>query len=160
MFQIPSVSAFRGGLSTVAAVLLLFACSGSSGGDAPSDVDRPVSGRLRIEEFQLAYIGSGTTGHGTLNFRGDSYRVRVGGLGVGGIGLAEIKATGEVYDLGRLEDFPGLYGQARTGWAVGQAGSGKMWLQNNNGVVLHLHAERERLMLSLGADAIDIQFEN
>ena len=32
-----------------------------------------------------------------------------------------------------------------------------MWLENPNHVVLHLKAKREGLMLSIGADAIDIQ---
>jgi hypothetical protein len=33
---------------------------------------------------------------------------------------------------------------------------GDLWLQNENGVILHLHAKREGLMLSLGGDAIVI----
>jgi hypothetical protein len=38
-----------------------------------------------------------------------------------------------------------------------RAGSGELWLQNENGVVMHLKPKRESLMLSLGGDAVVIQ---
>jgi len=151
------------------AFLLLIGCSGLGGGsgtggsgssDAQANVGRPASGTLELREFQLAYLGSGTSGNGSLNFHGTEYPIKIGGLGVGGIGLAEIEAQGEVYDLSRIEDFPGTYGEVRTGWALGQVGSGKMWLQNEHGVVLHLHAQREGIMLSMGADAIIMEMGN
>ena len=36
---------------------------------------------------------------------------------------------------------------------------GDIWLKNEHDVVLHLKAKREGLMLSVGADAIDIRME-
>jgi hypothetical protein len=40
---------------------------------------------------------------------------------------------------------------------LGRASTGELWLQNNSGVIMHLKAKREGLMLSLGGDAVVIQ---
>ena len=56
-------------------------------------------------------------------------------------------------DLGQ---FPGTYGQARYGFAIGTASAGDLWLQNEAGVIMHLKAKRTGLMLSLGGDAVVI----
>jgi hypothetical protein len=115
------------------------------------------SGSVSIHQVQIAFIGSGTAGGGTLYFRGRSYPFRLGGLGIGGIGISRLDAVGSVYNLYRLQDFNGVYGQARTGWALGERGRGQMWLQNGNGVYLHLHAQRQGLSLSLGADGMVVR---
>jgi len=70
-----------------------------------------------------------------------------------------MQAYGEVYNLRALSDFPGGYGQARTGIAVGDQGRGNLWLQNDRGVVMKLKARREGLALSMGADAVFINFK-
>lgn len=115
------------------------------------------SGSVTISQVQVAFIGSGAVGGGTLHYRGRSYPFKLGGLGIGGIGISRLDATGSVFNLRRLEDFNGVYGQARTGWAIGQHGKGEMWLQNANGVYLRLKARRQGLSLTLGADGMLIQ---
>jgi hypothetical protein len=119
--------------------------------------DSKPSGSVTIHQVQVAFIGSGTSGGGTLRFKGKSYSFKLGGLGIGGIGVSRIDATGTVYSLNKLEDFDGVYGQARSGWAAGQSGKGDMWLQNSNGVYLRLRAQRKGLALSLGADGMVIR---
>jgi hypothetical protein len=42
---------------------------------------------------------------------------------------------------------------------AGTASAGDLWLENPAGVVMHLKAEREGLMLSVGANAIDIRMK-
>ena len=113
-------------------------------------------GTIEMHEVQAAYIGSGSGGGGVLSFRGAAYPFDVGGLGVGGLGVSTIEATGEVYNLRDLAQFPGTYGQARYGFAIGTASGGDLWLQNEAGVILHLKAKRTGLMLSLGGDAVVI----
>ena len=115
------------------------------------------SGSVNIHQVQVAFIGSGAMGGGTLYFRGRAYPFKLGGLGIGGIGISTIDAVGSVYNLRRLDDFNGVYGQARTGWAVGEQGKGQMWLQNSNGVYLQLRARRQGLSLSLGADGMVVR---
>jgi hypothetical protein len=117
------------------------------------------SASVKIEQVQVAFIGSGALGGGTLNYRGRSYPITVGGLGVGGIGASVLKASGSVYNLARREDFAGAYVQIRSGWALGDQGSGTLWLRNGNGVTIKLHTRRKGLQLSLGADGVLIGFK-
>ncbi len=50
---------------------------------------------------------------GVLIYQGRRHRFRVRGLGAGGVGMARVRATGEVYDMTSLPQFPGIFGQAR-----------------------------------------------
>src|SRR5262245_36476026 len=54
---------------------------------------------IEMHEVQAAYIGSGSGGNGVLFLRGVQYPFHAGGLGVGGLGVSTIEATGEVYNL-------------------------------------------------------------
>lgn len=121
--------------------------------------ERVKTGTVEIEQVQVAFIGSGNVGGGTLNFQGKSYRFTVGGLGIGGFGVSKMQATGDVYNLKELRQFSGAYGQARYGAAAGDKSTGEMWLQNPNGVLISLRARRTGLALSLGADAVYIDFK-
>ena len=117
------------------------------------------SGTVWMEQVQMAFIGSGGAGEGVLHWRGNSFRFSVGGLGVGGFGVSKMQASGEVYNLRELSHFPGAYGSARYGAAAGNRGGGELWLENPQGVVMSLKAHREGLALSLGADAVLIEFK-
>jgi hypothetical protein len=121
--------------------------------------DLVPSGTVRIEQVQIAFIGSGNLGGGTLTFGGKNYDFTVGGLGVGGIGLSKMTATGTVYNLRNVNDFAGAYVQGRYGLAIGTLSAGELLLQNTKGVVLQLKAERTGLALSLGGDAVYIGFD-
>lgn len=127
---------------------------------APAIAEQRVkSGTVQMEQVQVAFIGSGNAGSGTLHFQGKTYRFSVGGLGVGGFGYSKIQAWGDVYNLKELRQFPGAYGQARYGAVAGDNGGGRMWLENPEGVQLELHARREGLAVSLGADALVIEWK-
>jgi len=117
------------------------------------------SGTVEIEQVQVAFIGSGNVGGGTLHFAGRSYRFSVGGLGVGGFGVSKMQAYGDVYNLKELRQFPGAYIQARYGMAAGNQGSGEMWLENPQGVKISLRTRRSGLAVSMGGDAVYIDFK-
>jgi hypothetical protein len=123
----------------------------------PQTVDGmlPV-GTVDMHQFQAAYIGSAGGGDGTLYFHGRSYPFTVAGVGIGGIGASTIEAKGDVYALHDVDQFAGAYAQGRYGVVVGDASAGDLWLKNANGVVMHLKAKRQGLMLSLGGDAVVI----
>jgi hypothetical protein len=154
------IGSFKGrgmGIVATAAILALAACSSQSSGsrsDSASVQNRTPSGTVEMHQVQAAFIGSGNTGDGTLRFRGRSYAFTVSGLGIGGIGVSTIDATGEVYDLKKVEDFEGAYAQGRYGFAIGEESGGDLWLKNDKGVAMHLKAKRTGLMLSLGGDAV------
>jgi len=121
--------------------------------------DLEKSGTVHIEQYQVAFIGSGNLGGGTLSYQGKTYKFTIGGLGIGGFGVSKITASGAVYNMKELSDFEGAYGQARTGFAAADVGGGTLWLENQKGVYMKLASEREGLALSLGADAVYIDFD-
>ncbi len=135
----------------------LLALLGANAASAADDLVR--SGTLTIEQVQIAFIGSGNLGGGTLTVGGQKYSFSIGGLGIGGIGVSRMEATGTVYNLKNINDFAGGYVQARYGIAVGSMSTGQLWLQNTKGVVLELKAKRTGLALSLGGDAVYINFD-
>lgn len=141
------------------AVLLLNACSTSVkvGPDAIAGLtpDRTTD----MQQVQVAYLASGGGGSGTLFYQGGAYPFSIGSLGIGDIGASTISASDEVYRLNSLAQFSGAYVQGRYGFALGDRSGGDLWLQNNDGVILHLNAKREGLMLSLGGDAIVIRMK-
>ena len=126
---------------------------------AAESANKKPSGTIQISQVQIAFIGSGNLGSGTLRYRGKSYPFSVGGVGVGGFGVSKMEAVGEVYDLAKIGDFAGAYGQARYGAVAGTKSTGELWLQNDKGVVIHLKAKREGLALSLGVDGVAIQLK-
>ncbi len=117
------------------------------------------SGTLTIDQMQMAFIGSGNLGGGTLLYKGQRYPFSVGGLGIGGFGISRINATGDVFNLTDPRYFPGAYVQFRYGAVAGDLSTGALWLKNSNGVVLKIDAKREGLALSLGGDAVYIDFD-
>jgi hypothetical protein len=124
--------------------------------------DRPAqkpSGRVTIRQMQVAFLASGSFGGGTLAFKGKTYRIKIGGLGVGGVGASAFNATGDVYGLTNISQFPGAYAELRTGWALGDKGRGRVWLRNANGVLISLKGKREGLQLASGASGVVISMQ-
>lgn len=138
---------------------LFSACSSSVKVGPQAIAGLTPDGTIDMQEVQVAYLASGGGGRGTLFYQGGMYPFTIGGLGVGGIGASTISASGEVYKLNSLAQFPGAYAEGRYGFAFGNRSGGDLWLQNNAGVILHLKAKREGLMLSLGGDAIAISMQ-
>src|SRR5947209_6954661 len=98
----------------------LAACSGGGVKVGPEAVaGLTPDGTVDMQQMQVAYIGSGSGGSGTLFYRGRSYPFVVGGLGVGGIGASTLEASGEVYKLPNVAKFAGSYAQGRYGYALG-----------------------------------------
>jgi hypothetical protein len=151
----------RAGLFPLALVLALLSLGFVvDKGAAWADEAKPVkAGTVKIEQTQIAFIGSGNLGGGTLYFGDKAYPFTIGGLGYGGFGVSKMEATGTVYDLKSPKDFEGLYVQARYGFVVGDTSTGELWLTNDKGVGMSLKAKRTGLALSLGADGIYIEFD-
>jgi len=141
------------GVMLIAVALL---CNGAA---AQSD-DLKQTGTLSVEQTQIAFIGSGNLGGGKLTYEDKTYEFTIGGLGIGGFGVSKITASGEVYNMESLDDFEGAYGQARIGVVIGDVKTkSEFWIENPNGVYIHLKGTREGVALSLGADAIYIKLD-
>lgn len=141
----------------LAAIFIALTAAGLAAGALAGDLEK--SGTVRIEQYQIAFIGSGNLGGGTLTYQGKTYDFTIGGLGIGGFGASKITANGAVYNLKDLAAFEGAYGQARAGFAATDIGGGTLWLENQAGVYMKLDTKREGLAVSLGADAIYIDFK-
>jgi hypothetical protein len=131
-------------------VLLIAACSSMT--QAPSTTP---SATVRIQEWSAAYYAQAETGKGTLYYNGGRHHFTISGGGVGGSGAQKVSATGKVYNLNRLSDFPGTYHGISRGLTLIE---GKMHakLTNQNGVVMYLAGQTEGLASSLGAQAFEV----
>jgi hypothetical protein len=112
------------------------------------------SGAVTMTEFFVSGTGVGS---GTLVFRGKSYSFTlIGSLqGVGAI--ATTTASGEVYRLSDVSQFPGAWIQGNGNLAVSTRASGELWLENRNGVIMRLSAEQAGITLSNGRYEIFIR---
>ena len=72
---------------------------------------------------------------------------------VGGVG--KISASGSVYKLASVADFPGRYTQSKA--SLSPSGSSDLWLENNAGVIMHLEGTSTGVILTLGKDEIIIR---
>jgi hypothetical protein len=148
------VPAIKSLLAGAAALVLV---SGSA--VAQSRTLGPQTGTIRIEQISVAFIASGELGGGTFTWRGRSWPISVGGLGIGGIGASRVVASGRVYGLTDRADLAGAYVQLKEGWAVGRAGQGRLWLKNDKGVTISLDTRRQGLQATIGADGVVIAFK-
>lgn len=140
----------------IAGLLALGAVAAASAEERPTT---PPSGKISIHQVQVAFLASGAVGGGKLTYKGRTYNFKLGGLGVGGIGASRLNASGDVYGLDNISDFPGPYAAIRSGWALGDMGKGRMWLRNAKGVMLSLAGKREGLQTALGAEGVVIELE-
>lgn len=124
----------------------------------PDDLE--PSGTIELKQYTVAWVGSGTMGGGTLTVDGVEHPFRLAGLGIGGYGASSIDAKGVVYNLPNLDAFPGTYGNARLGMTGGDSGGGKLWLRDQDGVVIELESEMRGLALNGGVDGILIQWKD
>ncbi len=155
------------GPAVLAAMLLISLSACAGGSDAGSHAGpesaldgKPPSGFVEMREVQVAYIGNAGGGSGTLTYQGQTYPFRIAGLGVGGIGVSDGGRRGR----GLRPERPGRVPRRLRGRAV-RCGRRRRPVSATSGSrtsttsILHLKAKREGLMLSVGADAIDIRLE-
>lgn len=146
-------------LSALACLALLFAIPALAQDKAEvkgTAVEPTPSGTVSLSLGQGGFILSASGGQGVLTFKGKKYPFRIGGMGIGGIGVNTAKAQGQVYHLENLSDFPGTFVEFRAGYAAGE-GTGTLWLKNTNGVVLKLKTVTKGLSLNLGGDGMRVE---
>lgn len=127
----------------------------SAAGEADPNPDAAVE----IEEVRIGLlIVGGSIGGGRLRYHGRELDFSITGLSTGSVGISTLSARGEVFGLGRLEDFAGSYTEFQgTGFAGAAAGSQVRWLQNARGVQLRLRSMRSGVMLDISASGVFIE---
>jgi hypothetical protein len=120
--------------------------------------DKKPSGRLKLSEGSVA-VGLGWSwGHGTLTYGGKNYKVKVEGLSVGEVGMTDVKAKGDVYDLKSIDDFTGVFAAAGAGFTAGQ-GKGATALTNAKGVTVVLTSVTKGASLKIAAEGLKLTVE-
>src|SRR5262245_58762898 len=92
--------------------------------------------RMSIGGVHLGIGGS--SGSGTLTYRGKNYPFRVSGMAVGRVGVTNSSAVGDVFNLRHLQDFNGRYnvgGAGTRGVALGAGRTGTI-MSNQAGVII------------------------
>lgn len=115
------------------------------------------SGTIEVTAEQLRLLLGGASGKGTLHYQGKQYPFTMKAMSAGGVGYTKITATGNVYFLNKLEDFPGTYSAATIGAAVG-AGVGGSQYENNKGVFISVKSKTEGVALNLGLAGVQVSF--
>ena len=139
----------------LAAVLATGGCSAMSTPTAQSVAGLPPSGSVTITEDFVAGVEGG---NGTLEYQGRTHPFKLVGTVAGpGGGVEKITASGPVYKLASVAEFPGRYTQSTGKAGFSSSGSSDLWLENSAGVIMHLQGTSSGAMLTLGKDEIYIR---
>jgi len=116
------------------------------------------TGAVRLTITKAGFIVGVGGGSGVLRFKGKDYRLRVGGISAGTIGVASADLVGTASNLRTAADIAGSY--TAVGASVAVAGGAKTArLQNSNGVILVLRGAQVGLELSLNLSGVTISLE-
>lgn len=108
-------------------------------------------------ETKAVAVGVGYSwGDGVLSFQGEEYTFKIKGLSVIDVGISSISAQGDVYNLDRVEDFPGTFSAAEAGVAVG-GGAGAQVMKNQNGVVMKVSSKKVGIQLKLAPEGLKVE---
>lgn len=139
-----------------AALLSLGACSALKVPTEQNIQGLTPSGTVTLtEDFLTGYA----VGRGTLTFNGQTYPFLLVGSVIGPGGADRITASGEVYKLAAVNDFPGRYTQGSGPVGLSQSGNGQLWLQNGAGVIMHLYSTSTGVLLSLGKEEVFVRLQ-
>jgi len=140
-------------LSLVVAVMTGFtqAATQHSGPDATL--------RMSIGGVHLGIGGS--SGSGTLTYRGKNHPFKVSGFAVGRVGVTSSSASGEVFNLKHLQDFNGHYNVGGGGTRGVTLGAGKTGtiMSNQAGVIIRLSSTQQGLAVNATGGGLNMQLQ-
>ena len=116
------------------------------------------SATLEVASEQMRLIMGGTAGKGVLRFNGKEYpfTFKSASAGLGAKAVKKMSATGNVYFLNKIEDFPGKYTSIVQSTMVGSSTVAANY-KNDKGVSINLRGTVEGLGLSLGGGIATIE---
>lgn len=149
----------------VAVSALAFLPGSALAEDSPSAADlrkaekfKPT-GTVTIDATTVA-IGVGVSwGDGVLSFQGQDHPFKVSGLSLVGVGGSSVKATGTVFNLEKLDDFSGAWGNASGAAVLGEQSAGGITMRNG-GVYMTLSAEQKGAQISAGGGGLTIRLQD
>lgn len=134
-------------IATLAAAFCIMAATA-----APSQAQ---TGTVQLHVVKAGFIIGVGGGSGVLHFQGHSYPLRLGGIGIGSLGVAAVDLRGTASNLRRPSDIAGTYGAAGAG-ATFVGGGQVATLQNEHGVVLRVSGPQVGFQVSLGLGGMTI----
>jgi len=120
--------------------------------------DKAPDATLTLSEGTVAAGIGWSWGNGTLNYKGQSYRVKIDGLSVAEVGITKASAGGTVYNLKSIDDFDGVYAAAGAEGTAGK-GAGVSSLRNSKGVVINLKSETKGANIKVAAEGLKLKLE-
>ena len=121
--------------------------------------DAKPTATLDVASEKTRLLAGGTSGKGVLHFKGQDYpfNYKSASGGLGGKAVQEMKATGNVYFLTKIEDFAGHYVAATK---TAMAGTTKMTstYKNDKGVTIDLEGTIKGVGLGVGGGIATIEF--
>jgi hypothetical protein len=116
------------------------------------------NGSVHMKISKVGFIVGVGGGTGTLTFKGKQYRLSIGGVSAGTIGVASMDLVGTATNLTTAADIAGSYSAAGAGLAI--AGGTKVaTLQNAKGVVLQLQGRQVGFEASLAVSGLNISLK-
>lgn len=97
-------------------------------------------------------------GKGTLTYKGKDHPISVTGLSLGKVGITGVTASGEVYNLKKLEDFDGNYTAAGAGMTLA-GGRSAIALKNQTGVRVGLSATTRGVDVTVGGGGVEMKLK-
>lgn len=142
---------------TAALVLPALAADDKKAAAAPAARGAP-SATLSVASEQMRLIMGGTAGKGVLRFNGQDYpfSFKTASAGVGAKAVTEVRATGKVYGLTRIEDFAGSYTSLSQSTMAGSAAIAATY-QSDKGVAIDLVGTTKGVGLSLGGGIATVE---
>ena len=137
-------------VAVIATILTL--SSGVSAEDAKPDAT------LELTQTSVAIVFGYTWGSGKLAFQDKSYPVEIDGFSVMALGVTTAKASAEVFNLKKLEDFNGTYFAGSIEGTLG-TGAGATTMKNQNGVVIQLFTTTEGLNVKLAPEGVRLKIK-
>jgi hypothetical protein len=113
------------------------------------------TGTVSLNIVKAGFIVGVGGGDGVLHFHGRNYPLRLGGIGIGSLGVASVALRGTASNLRSPSDIAGTYGAAGAG-ATFVGGAQVVTLQNEKGVVLRLSGPQVGFQVSLGLAGMTI----
>ncbi len=116
------------------------------------------TGTVRLHVTKVGFIVGVGGGSGVLHFKGRNYRLTVGGVSAGTIGIAGADLVGTATNLHSAKDIAGAYSAVSA--SIAAAGGAKVaTLQNANGVVLTLRGKQVGFEASLALSGLTLTVE-
>ena len=115
--------------------------------------------RMSVGGFALGIGGS--SGSGTLTYKGKNYPFRVSGMAIGRVGMTNSSATGEVFNLRHLQDFNGNYtvgGAGTRGVTLGAGRTGTV-MSNQAGVIIRVYSTQRGVAVNATGGSITMRLQ-